>query len=257
MRSLIGTRPKNRVVILFTTKKSSRYIYNMDTSRYALVADMVDSRRAGGHRAVYRELVRALADVNRRFAASLWSPLGPTKGVDELSGVLRTPAAAFDLLCRLNLLLHPLSFRFAIGWGEAFRLAPGSGPGSLDGSAFHAAADGIERARRERLPLALSGHPPAAAAQVRAVEALATLDADLRCEWSRAEVEVARAMQDRPDANQTELARRLRRSQQAVSRAATRGHFKALERAEESIREMLDAIHSADHQSTSAAHGRS
>src|ERR1700728_45321 len=92
----------------------------MKTVLYALVGDMVGSRRVGEHRALHRQLEKTLAGLNRRFASVLWAPLGLTKGVDELSGALLTPADAFDLLCQLNLRLYPVRFRFALGWGEVY-----------------------------------------------------------------------------------------------------------------------------------------
>ncbi|HEY3757354.1 MAG TPA: SatD family protein [Opitutaceae bacterium] len=229
----------------------------MNSIRYALIADMVGSRRAGDHRQVHRQVERALEDINRHFAQSLWAPVGLTKGVDELSAALITGAPAYDLACRLNLLIHPLRFRFAVGWGEVFSLKSNGGPGALDGSAYHAAAAALERARQERIPLALSGYHGDVAPRARAVEALAALHTTLRDEWSPVEAAIAQAMQAHPDATQSELARRTRRTQQAVSRATVRGNFKVLARAEASIREMLADIHLRSNQSGASDDGRS
>jgi hypothetical protein len=227
----------------------------MTVPRYALLGDMVGSRHVGNHRSVHRLLEGALEAVNRRFAAAVWAPLGLTKGVDEISGALLTPEPAYDILCLLNLHLHPLRFRFAVGWGKVFSLGSSRSAGSLDGSAFHTGVAALERARRERLPLALGGPP--ASPQARAVEALGGLDAALREDWPPVVAAVARAVSDHPEATQAELARHSHRSQQAVSRAMVRGRFKDLARSQAALREMLADIHRQTTQSAPSEHASS
>lgn len=217
---------------------------------------MIGSRRVGGHHAIHRQLERALEDVNGWFRSALWAPLGPTKGVDELSGALVSLEPAFDIVCRLNLLMHPLCYRFALGWGEVYSLAPAGGAGALDGNAFHFAAEGLERARRESIPLAFAGYASQLENSLKAVEALASLDHCVREDWTGPQIALARAMQDRPHATQSELARRSGRTQQAVSRAAVRGRFKLLDRAEQSIRQMLADMPSVRSQGPASGDGR-
>jgi hypothetical protein len=215
---------------------------------YALSGDLVHSRRVQNRSAAHRLIERALTDTNRRFAAELWAPLTLTHGIDEFSGVLLTPETAADLLRHLNLQLHPLQFRLGIGRGEVEKFAAHDTAGKLDGTSFHRAADALERARADHLPLAIKLAPKSEAGWVvRAIEALALLDSTIRADWTPAVVGIARILAAAPSPpTQAELGRRSKRSQQAVSRAFRRGRFDELALAEASLRELLAELHRRD-----------
>jgi|ERR1017187_7088963 hypothetical protein len=213
---------------------------------YALVGDMVGSRLVVDHEEMRRQVAAALELMNRRFANVLWAPLMLTKGIDEFSGVASSPEEVFELLCQLNVEVHPRSFRLGAAWGETIDLSRRRLASSMEGSAFHRAAVALERARTEHLPIALG---VCAGDQcgllLQAVEAMASLDAALRSKWTPAVVKVARdliqARERRP--TQTKIARRTHRSQQAISQTVLRGRFKELARGGAAIRNLLVEIH--------------
>jgi hypothetical protein len=203
---------------------------------------MVGSRRVGSRPDVRERIVKSLARVNRAFSKSIWAPLRLIKGIDEFSGVLESPEAVSDILGMLNLRVHPLRFRLAAGFGEIRTLSPGRDVGGMDGSAFHRASEAMERAKRERLPLAfgldLEGLAPLLAGAAEATEALGSA---IREKWPAAVREIASLSGNglEPELTQKEIARRTCRSQQAVSRAAVRGRFRDLSRGEASVRKLL------------------
>jgi hypothetical protein len=210
--------------------------------KWVVIGDMVGSRRVGPRPDVRERIEGALARVNRAFSHSIWAPLRLIKGIDEFSGVLESPEPVLDILGMLNLRLHPLRFRLAAGFGEVRALSPGRDVSRMDGSAFYRASEAMERARREHLPLALGldrqGLAPLLA---DAAEAAAALASAIREKWPAAVREVATLSAEgmERELTQKEIARRTRRSQQAVSRAAVRGRFRDLSRGGASVRKLL------------------
>jgi hypothetical protein len=219
---------------------------SLSPARYALVGDMVRSRSIQDYAEARRQVTQALARANRRFARALWAPLELTKGVDEFSGVAQDPAAIFDLLADLNLALHPRAFRLGVGWGEVVAFGR-HGAGAMEGSGFHRASAAQARARRDHLPLALElGLGPGSLSGVLAgaIEAAAALDAALRSEWTPAIAEVVRELAGAEGRSRTqaELARKSRRSQQAISQLLIRSRWRELARGQAALRNLLGAL---------------
>jgi hypothetical protein len=213
---------------------------------YALVGDMVGSRWVADHGETRRRVAAALELMNRRFAGALWAPLMLTKGIDEFSGVASSPEETFELLCQLNIEVHPQKFRLGVAWGEVIDLSRRRKASGMEGSAFHRAAAALERARGEHAPIAFEVRAGDRCLRlVQAVEAMASLDAALRSRWTPAVVGVARDLIEARGGKptQTRIARRVGRSQQAISQTVLRGRLKELARGAAAIRNLLVEVH--------------
>lgn len=115
---------------------------------YAVIGDLVGSRRAADRAAVHHRLVAALAATNA--AVEPLQPLEPTVG-DEFQGAYATRAAAAHaaLLVRLHTL--PLvDVRAGIGFGEAETIDAARSPRIQDGPAWWAARAALEHLARPR-----------------------------------------------------------------------------------------------------------
>ncbi len=209
---------------------------------FVLVADLVASRRALRR----SDLAVRLETCLRQLASSVdWrAPLMSTRGLDELSGVLHCPQAAFDVMHAVNLVVWPQRFRFALAAGTLDVGLASTVAADMDGPAFHRAADTLARVRRERLAVGFD-LPGIGAAQMRMAEALAGLHQAIVEHWTTAIAATVAAYEqpcgkvDAQAATQAQAARRLGISQQAVSAALRRARVAELVVARDALRQWL------------------
>lgn len=204
---------------------------------YVLLADLASSRRVSDRTEVGNRVEAAIASINRAHADCWRAPLVTTKGFDELSGVLIGPGPAFDIAVGVNEAVWPLRFRWSLGIGRIDYAAESVDAGAMDGTAFHAAAAGVQRAERLGLFFAIEG---VGAPDHELVESAAALHALTVSRWSKALPEVVRLA--RSGRNQQEIAERLGVTQQAVSASLRRAGFDELVACERSIGLWLDRL---------------
>jgi len=208
-------------------------------ARFVLVGDMIRSRAIRERRKMAQRVEAQVRLVNRRWRDAWVAPLTTTRGMDEISGVLRDPRPTFDIVVFLNAALHPARFRSALASG-AVDVAPKSGDAAaMDGPAFHRAADALAQARRRGLPFAaaIEGEPREVCGLV---EATAKLHDVVSSSWTSREAEAVHVY--RLVGTQAAVARRLRITQQAVSDALSRARFSDLTVAEDAIRAWLQQV---------------
>ena len=119
-----------------------------DTSRVALIGDVVRSRSRADRQALHDEVSHALAEANGAVPSQ--DPLVITVG-DEFQGVYATLGDALQAAFVVRAALHPRTdVRFGLGRGSVTTLDPDRG--IHDGPAYWAARDAIttaeERARK-------------------------------------------------------------------------------------------------------------
>ena len=207
--------------------------------RFVLVGDMIRSRAITERGKMAQRVEAQVRLVNRRWRDAWVAPLTTTRGMDEISGVLRDARPAFDIVVFLNAALHPARFRSALASG-AVDVAPKSGDAAaMDGPAFHHAADALAQARRRGLPFvaAIEGAPLEVCGLV---EATAKLHDVVSSSWTSREAEAVHIY--RLVGTQAAVARRLRITQQAVSDALSRARFSELAVAEDAIRAWLQQV---------------
>lgn len=204
---------------------------------YVLLADLASSRRVADRGEAGGRVEAAIAAVNRSHAPHLRAPLVTTKGFDELSGVLAGPGVAYEIAVGVNEAVWPMRFRWALGVGRIDYAADSKDAGAMDGTAFHAAAAGIQRAERRGLVFAIEGTD---SPHRELVESAAALHALTVARWSKALPEVVRLA--RSGLNQGSIAEQLGVSQQAVSASLRRAGFDELVACERSIGLWLDTL---------------
>src|SRR5690242_10256453 len=115
---------------------------------YAVIGDLVGSRRAEDRAAIHRSLVEALAATNRLVPAE--QDLEPTVG-DEFQGAYARLEAAAHAALVVRLHLMPLAdARAGIGLGEARTIDPHRTPRIQDGPAWWAARAALVHLGRPR-----------------------------------------------------------------------------------------------------------
>jgi predicted DNA-binding protein YlxM (UPF0122 family) len=117
----------------------------MVSHRCIVVGDVVDSRESDRREGLERDLTEGLDSVNNAFQEDIVADFVRLKGVDEIAGVLRTPANAYGVIRSITEQIHPVSIRFAVVFG-AVDIAPNSSDvATMDGSAFHRADELLSR----------------------------------------------------------------------------------------------------------------
>ena len=208
---------------------------------YALTGDLVSSRKAENRQKLGDLIRRCLKAINARFSNEFYGPLALTRGIDELSALLRRPRAAFDMMVAINLAVWPETFRFALAEGTIDVVGSTGRSADMDGSAFHRGADAQERARENKLMLAVH-FDSRDAAETQMVEQMATLYCRLMETWTPGVAPAIRHYRplDGSQPTQAQVARVLNCSQQAVSEAHRRGHLDVLLATERVLRNGLD-----------------
>lgn len=217
-----------RLLSLLATKLPFT-LTHMDGNYFALVGDLIKSRKQPNRLALAKQIEDVLQKINRLFAKDLVAPLETTRGLDELSALLRTPDHAFDIVYSMNVLLWPSMFRFGLGsggidvWGDDGRAS------DMDGPAFHLAADALARGRHGDTPFAVNIHALSDTTQ-NLIEASGQLSQAVMRDWTPKTARAIRTYRPISGASPTQkqAAAQLGHSQQALSEAIRSGHLHEL-----------------------------
>jgi hypothetical protein len=208
---------------------------------FAFVADLADSRRAPDRSRLARAVAKALRDLASAWPDDWAAPPITTRGLDEISGVLRRPEHAFDALAELNAAIWPQRFRAALAGGSVDVAARTRNAGAMDGPAFHRAADALLRAKRKDLPLVLAVDFLAPEEQ-RVLEQAMRLHGAVVAAWKPSRAAAVTAL--RATGTQKAAARRLKVTPQSVSEALAAAHGSEIVALEAAIRERLATAYS-------------
>ena len=209
--------------------------HEVDGPWWALIGDLVDSRGLGpAARAEAQErLAGALAEANG--ALEVTADLAITAG-DEFEGLSPAPGALVDAAVLVSDALHGLAgVRFGLGRGRlATPLTPGAAVGSLDGPCFHAARQGVDRARELGLWIALEGED---GPLDDGLESLAELLGIERASWTEKQAVTVRLAREHL---QLEVAEQQGVSPSVISERLKATHFEAVMRAEAALKAGLE-----------------
>jgi hypothetical protein len=182
----------------------------------AVIGDVVRSRRLAGpaRQQVQVGLEQLTAAINQRYRRAIGARFLVTLG-DEFQGVLKQAEILPDLIWHIERSLRNAEVRIGIGFGT---LNPPFKPIALgmDGSAFHAARKAIELARKDRLQGGL--FVGFGETDDLVLNGFARLLRFVRQRLTKAQVHVLTLL--REGHTQTQIAKELRISRQAVSKSA-------------------------------------
>jgi hypothetical protein len=210
---------------------------------FALVGDLAKSRKQTERPVLAEQIEEVIRLVNDRFAQDFLAPLETTRGLDEVSSLLKEPIHAFDIVRSVNVLLWPATFRFGLGEGTVDVWGNNRRASDMDGPAFHRAADALERGRKSDTIFSVDMYDlPHVTTSL--IEASGRLYQAVMRDWTASSARAIRIYRpvDRQAGTLTQerVAAHLGQSQQAVSDAIRRGHLEELTSAEDAIRLALD-----------------
>ena len=202
-----------------------------------IVGDLAGSRKIKDRRQLSRKIRQVIGVVSRRFAGEVYAPLVLTRGIDEISGVLRRPGTSYRICRLVNEALLPHAFRFAVVEGNLDIDVSSRDAGRMDGAAFHSGAGLIRQAKKENLHyiFELGFQHEELNACLNQLTRLAHI---LRSEWTDHQRRVVQSYERL--GNQKAAAKKLGVTQQAVSDALRQAHWRELTQAETVVDTLLE-----------------
>lgn len=202
--------------------------------QYVLLGDVVDSRNIDDRVAFEESLRAACSDITATYADAFDAPLEPLKGIDEVGGVLSTPAPLYDVLDDLRAKLHPYELRVAVTRGTVDVGVETGDVSRMDGPAFHRADELISALERGTLRVALDlENAPLDTAIADEVNLLF----EVKRRWTDRQREVVASYRETD--SQAETAAELGVSQAAVSQALSRASWPTVREIEARLRTTL------------------
>lgn len=194
-----------------------------------IVGDLVGSRKVRNRAELSRAVLRAIVQIDEAFRDAFHAPAELTRGVDEISAVLYDPGLSYRICTHLNEELHPHELRFAVVRGLIDVNVSSGDASSMDGPAFHRAADLVERAREKNRAILfdLGLKPPALEEALNEVVNLCHV---LRRSWTDRQREAVTLY--RRLGRQDLVAERLGVTQPGISRLLSKAHWTEIRHAE-------------------------
>ena len=198
-----------------------------------IVGDLIESRTKASRKELSRQLPLHIADVHRDYREEFVAPLVLTRGIDELSGVLKRPFMSYTICELLNERLYPSAFRFAVVTGILDVGVGSKDARKMDGPAFHKAADLMEQAKRDRLRYVFSVSGKKVASADPVLTELANLIQTIRERQSDRQRYLIKLYEELN--NQSDVAKELGVTQQTVSDALRAAQWRELRRSKDAI----------------------
>lgn len=119
------------------------------TLYYAIIGDIIDSRKASDRDALQKNLKQIISNLNQSLSTFLASPLVLTEG-DSFQGLFQYSFPLVYLISEFRNELYPYKIRFGVGVGElATQLNPENSLEN-DGPAYHLARNAIEYVKKQK-----------------------------------------------------------------------------------------------------------
>ncbi|MCK4404780.1 MAG: hypothetical protein KAW02_06780 [candidate division Zixibacteria bacterium] len=202
-----------------------------------IVGDLVGSRNVSGRQPLSHKIRLVIDHITKEFRKEFYAPLALTRGIDELSGVLKRPNMSYRICRHLNEGVYPHLFRFAVVRGTLDIAITSKDARRMDGPAFHTGADMIQRAKKKNLYYCFNLGFQFEEFNLWLTE-LANLLHILRSGWTKHQRRVVQFYER--FGNQKAVAKELGITQQAVSDSLRQAHWKELKRVETIIDGVLE-----------------
>lgn len=201
---------------------------------FAIIGDLVRSRKMADRAAVQVRFRRAVEEVNVIAGDHLAVPLKVTAG-DEVQGITDHPETLVDVMVALSDALVPESLAWGWGYGE-LTTDLADDVSLLDGPCLHSARQAVEAAKKRSSWLEISGIPEPSG---QVLSALMNLIGSIRSGWTERQAEVVRASRGRL---QIETAERLGVDPSTVSRTLSAAHASRVLAGEDAARALLRSL---------------
>jgi len=187
------------------------------------LGDVVGSTGIRDREGFRERIERACTAANRAYSEDAYAGFKVLKGLDEIGGVLSGLRHAYRVIDTIAEHLRPNAIRFVVVWGQIDTAAETRDVARMDGPAFHLGAEMMLELKQSGLRFALrSDHELLDAAISGEINLLLMLKES----WTAKQHEVIEAY--RNTGSQSEAARLLGVTQQAVSKTLSRSLWREI-----------------------------
>ncbi len=120
----------------------------MSQNYFAVIGDIVDSRKIENREEVQNKVKSVLDNINKTYSQSIKSKFLITLG-DEFQGLLLPHSPVNKIMSEILDDLYPVEFRFGLGFGEITTEISEYALG-MDGPAFYLARQAVEESEKEK-----------------------------------------------------------------------------------------------------------
>ena len=194
-----------------------------------VIGDLIRSRNIKNRFLVSKKIHDIIKIINREYMSNIFAPLELTKGIDEFSLVLKNPAQSYCICRAIDEYIYPERYRFAIVKGQLDIGMTSKNAKTLDGPAFHKAADCLNKIKKtdQRFIFDLGNDCDLLISEAANLIAII---ADSRSARQQEIVELYNRYN-----NQKKIARKLKISQQAISDTLKQANYRSVLKAINSI----------------------
>ncbi len=203
-----------------------------------VLGDLIRSRAIEDRKKISRKIKVSLNKIQTLYGDEMIAPLKFTLGMDEISGLFKRPNATYQACRKLNDLIYPYQFRFAIVREKIDIGITTKDSGAMDGPAFHIAANLIEQGKKKDKYYMFYVGPQESAGKFNDWLIEVSNLASVLCRmWSHHQLNII--MKYEKFGKQEIVAGKLGITQQAVSDALKKANWKSIKRAYFLIDEFL------------------
>ncbi len=197
-----------------------------------VIGDIVKSKQISNRKRVQTKFKESIEIINEKFKKEIVSNFLVTLG-DEFQGVLKDSVMSYEIILKMEELMHPTNFVFGIGIGtittDISEVALG-----MDGPAFHNARASLEEAKIDREHIYYKGFNKTQDISINTILSLLYIIKNL---WTERQLEIVKLY--RQEGIHQKVADRLKISQPAVAQALSAAHWSTIEKCEESLKKLL------------------
>lgn len=201
---------------------------------YVLLGDVVQSRLIDNRDDFQKKIEKTCRNINTMYAEDIYADFKILKGIDEIGGVLSSMSNIYKIITKILDDFYPNTIRFALVFDYIDTAIETRNVTKMDGVAFHKASEMIRELKMSKLMFDMSVEDEMLDIAITGQINLIFL---FKNNWSATQYNIVREYEKTK--KQSEVAKKLRMTQQAVSKNLKRSMWKEIRTVEEKINFIL------------------
>ncbi|MBC2696546.1 MAG: hypothetical protein HF982_14970 [Desulfobacteraceae bacterium] len=201
---------------------------------YVLLGDVIQSRQIDNRDDFQKKIEETCKNINTMYAEGIYADFKILKGIDEIGGVLSSMSNIYKIITRILNDIYPNTIRFALVFDYIDTALETRNVTKMDGVAFHKASEMIRELKMSKLMFNMSVEDEMLDMSITGQINLIFL---IKKNRSATQYNIVREYEKTK--KQSEVAKKLRITQQAVSKNLKRSMWKEIRTFEEKINFIL------------------
>lgn len=201
---------------------------------YVLLGDVIQSRQIDNRDDFQKIIEKTCKNINTMYAEGIYADFKILKGIDEIGGVLSSMSNIYKIITKILDDIYPNTIRFALVFDYIDTALETRNITKMDGVAFHKASEMIKELKMSKLMFDMSVEDEMLDMSITGQINLIFL---IKKNWSATQYNTVREYEKIK--KQSEVAKKLRITQQAVSKNLKRSMWKEIRTFEEKINFIL------------------